>query len=453
MKRVIQLVLIIISAFYSWEYYRVNYISNYIIIPNSRFGDIKVFGASNTKGNLIVSFFDNDKSDKDFQKDLVKNGQVVAEINLETYLKNVSQTPKQQCYEFAGEVSRLSQIIQNAIKMTKISNSILLGSGDLSSSFVLLIHQYLKSDFYGSLSINLHKGDGFKFEACENQDIAKFYSEMRSKSEFPKALFEKDKKNSNFKNFRYIAYGGSKLEASANEVGKDFLTCKNNNCPLLDLFLPEDSDDDEKLPVVEIIPNQQKGDYFIVFLSGDGGWASIDKEIGGYLSKQGIPVIGFDCLKYFWKQKNPDKLENDISSIISEYQTKLNKHRVILIGFSLGANMVPFILSRLPEHQLDMISYYSMLSPSIKTEFEVHFTDWIPGSEPDTGVPITPELSKIPEIPASCIRGIEEESSLCDQKLPNYISVFNMNGSHHFDGDYKKVSEILIGEIQLRALK
>src|SRR5262249_52664409 len=56
------------------------------------------------------------------------------------------------------------------------------------------------------------------------------------------------------------------------------------------------------LPIVDI-PVRDAKRLFAVIWSGDGGWRDIDKSIGEILAKRGIPVVGVDCLRYFWQKR------------------------------------------------------------------------------------------------------------------------------------------------------
>ena len=47
-------------------------------------------------------------------------------------------------------------------------------------------------------------------------------------------------------------------------------------------------------------------DTLVVFVSGDGGWAKIDKEISAVLAATGMPVVGLNALQYFWTKKTPE---------------------------------------------------------------------------------------------------------------------------------------------------
>ena len=67
--------------------------------------------------------------------------------------------------------------------------------------------------------------------------------------------------------------------------------------------LPEKIDDlVSRLPLVELPASHPRG--LAIILSGDGGWRDLDKTIGEQLSSEGISVVGWDCLRYFWRHKS-----------------------------------------------------------------------------------------------------------------------------------------------------
>src|SRR5262249_38268373 len=56
----------------------------------------------------------------------------------------------------------------------------------------------------------------------------------------------------------------------------------------------------EGLPLVQIPARAAGGSLFAVIVTGDGGWAGLDREVSGVLSAHGIPVVGLNSLQYFW---------------------------------------------------------------------------------------------------------------------------------------------------------
>src|SRR4030095_290626 len=58
------------------------------------------------------------------------------------------------------------------------------------------------------------------------------------------------------------------------------------------------------LPIVEV-PTQHAGSTLAIFVSGDGGWAGIDKAVAASLVEKGIAVVGVDSLRDFWEERTP----------------------------------------------------------------------------------------------------------------------------------------------------
>jgi len=115
----------------------------------------------------------------------------------------------------------------------------------------------------------------------------------------------------------------------------------------------------QDLPLVEVLASRPSRDVLAVILSGDGGWAGIDREIADVLAKKNVPVVGLNSLRYFWQSKTPKNAAADLERILKAYMALWNKDKVVLIGYSLGADVLPFMANRLPSELL------SRLFPSI----------------------------------------------------------------------------------------
>lgn len=186
------------------------------------------------------------------------------------------------------------------------------------------------------------------------------------------------------------------------------------------------------LPVVEV-PTQVAGTRFAVLLSGDGGWAGIDKDIAAALSRQGVPVAGFDSLRYFWAKRTPEGLAADLDRLVRHYAARWQRSEVILIGFSQGADVLPFALNRLPERTRAAVRLSVLLAPAEKASFEFHVSNWL---GPSGDKPVLPEAQKLQAARTLCVHGSEEKRSLCPQLSPAQAQVVTIQGNHHFDGDY-----------------
>lgn len=200
------------------------------------------------------------------------------------------------------------------------------------------------------------------------------------------------------------------------------------------------------LPVVEVPATRGTSDTVVVFVSGDGGWAAIDKAIANELASNGMPVVGLNALQYFWTKRTPEAASRDLGSLIDTYLAKWNKQRVLLIGYSRGADVLPAMINRLPAHQQKKIRAVALLGPSPNVEFEFHVADWLHDSR--KGLAVKPEADAL-AVPALCIYGADDRESLCPAlKQSPSMRVITMKGAHHFDGGYEKLARIILDAIQ-----
>jgi type IV secretory pathway VirJ component len=190
------------------------------------------------------------------------------------------------------------------------------------------------------------------------------------------------------------------------------------------------------LPVVEVPAqaNAAASDSFAIFMSGDGGWAGLDQDIAAALSAQGIPVVGLDSLRYYWTKRTPEGLAADTDRMIRYYLAHFGKKKALLIGYSQGADVLPFAVNRLPQATRDQVALAAILGMSEHALFEFHVSNWI--SDDNSGPATLPEVNRIAGIPVLCIYGEDEHDSLCPKLDPNKIKVVKLKGGHHFDGNY-----------------
>jgi type IV secretory pathway VirJ component len=198
------------------------------------------------------------------------------------------------------------------------------------------------------------------------------------------------------------------------------------------------------LPIVEVPARADAApsDSFAIIMSGDGGWAGLDQDIAAALAADGIPVAGLDSLRYYWSARTPEGLATDTDRMIRYYLAHLNKKRVLLIGYSQGADVLPFAVNRLPPATRQRVALTAVLGMSEHALFEFHLSSWI--SDSNAGLPTLPEVNRIAGMPVLCIYGADESDSLCPKLDPKKISVIKLKGGHHFDGDYAGLAQVII---------
>jgi type IV secretory pathway VirJ component len=203
------------------------------------------------------------------------------------------------------------------------------------------------------------------------------------------------------------------------------------------------------LPIIEERASGA-GELFAVFLSGDGGWAGIDKNVAASLVARGVSVAGVDSLRYFWAAHTPQGLASDVDRILRYYAYHWKKKRALLIGFSQGADVLPFAINRLPAATRRRVVLAAMLAPDTRADFEFHLSNWVMNGT--TGLPVRPEVQRLAIPAALCIYGDDDAESLCPQlqDLSRVTSV-KLAGGHHFNGDYDAVAQAVVAAAALRA--
>jgi type IV secretory pathway VirJ component len=199
------------------------------------------------------------------------------------------------------------------------------------------------------------------------------------------------------------------------------------------------------LPLVEVPAKAGGGKTLAMILSGDGGWAGIDKDVAGALAAKGIPVVGWNSLQYFWTARKPDAAAKDLERILRHYLAVWDKSEALLIGYSFGADVLPFFTNRLPTDLLARVRLVALLGPGQKADFEFHVTDWLGGGS--KGQPILPEVHKLGgHPPVLCLYGSKEDDSLCPQVSAAYGRAQVLPGAHHFGGDYDALAALILKE-------
>jgi type IV secretory pathway VirJ component len=195
------------------------------------------------------------------------------------------------------------------------------------------------------------------------------------------------------------------------------------------------------LPLVEVRGKDENRDL-VVLLTGDGGWAGLDKGITEEFAAHGIATVALNSLKYFWTKRTPGETAQDVSRVIRHYLEAWKKDRVILVGYSFGADVMPFVLGGLPDDVRAKVGSVDLLGISSTATFEVKVSDWIGGA--GDGLPIAPQVDALVKPPPmQCLYGEDEKDSLC-ARLPAHIARRQIGRGHHFSGDYDAIAKAIL---------
>ncbi|QGG93035.1 virulence factor family protein [Agrobacterium sp. MA01] len=203
------------------------------------------------------------------------------------------------------------------------------------------------------------------------------------------------------------------------------------------------------LPLVEDIVAPDH-DTVAIFYSGDGGWREIDQRISARLNANGVPVIGVDALRYFWSEKTPEETAADLARIIAHYRNRLGVSRVVLIGYSFGANILPRVYGLLPQPDRNSVTLLSLLALSHQADFEIAVSGWLGAAgQGRHGDPVD-HLETVETAKIQCVYGLEEQDTACpalEGRVTDGLELIARPGGHHFDENYELVADRILRRI------
>ena len=208
-----------------------------------------------------------------------------------------------------------------------------------------------------------------------------------------------------------------------------------------------DSGDVAGLPLRET-PVATAGHELVFLITGDGGYAAGDRGIAERFVERGYPVIVLNSREYLGKKKTPDEAGADATRILTHYLAAWARDSVILVGYSRGADMAPFIVTRLPEDLKHRIALVAMIGLADRASFEFHWSDLVKDTNRPTDIPTTPELMKLQGVHMLCIYGKGEKHSLCPE-LPSSLVTTDQHGGKHSlsSGDGSSVADRILHEL------
>ena len=403
----------------------------------------------------------------DMARALAAQDALVVGFNIRHYIKKLDES-KSACVYPAADFERLSQFVQKKLGFPKYYTPVLVGYSSGATLVYATLAQAPTGTFRGGISL------GF----CPDLDVSKPFcagSGLESRPD-PKG----QSKGSIFLPTQHMQVPWIALQGTIDKVcdpagtenfvkqvphskviilpkvGHGFSVQRNWMPQFIDAFKrematdPQASNTDElnDLPLVEVAGKNTKQNVkdsqFAIIVTGDGGWAEIDRSMAKALADQGISVIGFNSLKYFWKKRTPEQSSKDLARIINRYTEKWQTDKVILVGYSYGADVLPFMVNGLPENTKSKVSLVTLLGPSHTANFEFHVTDWLHDASRNDSYAVLPEANKMTGLKLLCIYGKNEKDTLCTDINPSMGTALAVGSGHHFSGDYPYIAQQIV---------
>ncbi|WP_287497978.1 AcvB/VirJ family lysyl-phosphatidylglycerol hydrolase [Pandoraea sp. CB10b_02] len=197
------------------------------------------------------------------------------------------------------------------------------------------------------------------------------------------------------------------------------------------------------LPLIELPASGASGRLAVV-MSGDGGWRDLDKEISEHLRSDGVSVVGWDSLRYFWTEKTPDQTAGALKQVLDHYANMWHTPKITLIGYSFGANVLPFAYNRLPDRLKAKVDQLVLLAPEPSADFQIRVSGWLGLHQETLAKNVREQIATLPTKNVQCFYGAEESQSLCPSLLDTLAEVVRTDGGHHFDGNYRAIEQKIL---------
>jgi type IV secretory pathway VirJ component len=391
-------------------------------------------------------------------------GAVVIGADIRHYLASLGETaarPGAPCQMIAADFEGLSHQVQKEIGMREYHVPVLVGYSSGATVVYATLVQSPPGTFAGALSLGFCPDQDFSgAQLCPGTGLHYTPNQQHELVLAPAASLKQP----------WIAFQGQKDEVCSARTA-DAFTAQVANGAIVRLPLvghgfsvernwmpqfraayarlsaplaapPARAPEIGDLPVDEV-PASSSAPELALLMTGDGGWAGLDQELAARLAHSGVPTVGLNSLKYFWTERTPEETARDVGRLLRHYLAAWNKQRVLLVGYSFGADVLPFVVNRLPADLRARIASVSVLGIDSNASFEVSVADWV-GSG-DGGPPTRPELAALGHMPVLCIYGEGETDSICPG-LPagGGVTRAEIGKGHHFSGEYSALADRIL---------
>ncbi|HWU61997.1 MAG TPA: AcvB/VirJ family lysyl-phosphatidylglycerol hydrolase [Ensifer sp.] len=392
------------------------------------------------------------KKDDDRVSALVASGAAVVGIDYKDYIASMAENSEDDCIYMISDIESLSQQVQRRAGDSAYHAPVLVGEGPGGALVLAMIAQSPPATIDEAIAVDPTAEIPLTKQLCTpatKQPTPNGYIYGLTDDELPApvtVLQTPDAPADGKANVAAIvaAHPDVKVVKVDNASGDLLLKTVKAQVAANDV-----ATNDLGLPLTELATTP-KFDTMAIFYSGDGGWRDIDSQIGEYLQTQGIPVVGVDSLRYFWKRKDQATTANDLGRIIDAYRKKWKVKNVLLLGYSFGADVLPSAYDALTDRQRAAVKFMSLLALTKSVDYEISVTGWFGAEGSYQGGTTLDAIAKVDPKLVQCIGGTGDGEAVCKDLKDKGIDVVELPGDHHFNNDYDKVSEVILDGLRKR---
>ncbi len=417
-----------------------------VAVSAGRIADVVAQAPTGDVQSLVIYVSDRagwEDADTGIVNELIANGSAVLPIDLSTYATKLDGD-KGACLFVVGELTDLAQHAQRALHLDHYLAPIIVGRGEGATFAYAALADAPANTLGGAVGAGFENRLALRLPFCPGATATSLPQEAGFTYAFDRPLPQEAR----------LLVGPNDLARISTDAARQprATVIELSSSPLADQIVAavgamRGHAANAGLPIVSIkATGTPKG--LVVFVSGDGGWRDLDKTMGEWMATQGYDVIGVDALRYFWAEKLPKQFAADLQSIIKTGDPS-QKLPVLLVGYSFGADTLPFAWPELPDSLRDRIGLVALLGPSLTTGFQVSVSGWL-GMAGGTNE-VVPAIAAVPAAKILCVHGVEEKSSACTDPSLAGVPTIQTKGGHHFDGDYVSLGKRVLDAFQARS--
>lgn len=192
---------------------------------------------------------------------------------------------------------------------------------------------------------------------------------------------------------------------------------------------------------------RDSGDAMAVVLTGDGVFRGLGDGVAEALARAGTPTVVWNSFRYYWTPRTPPEAAADLDRIIRYYGARWHRRRVVLVGYSMGADVLPFLVNGLPADTRGRVRGMAGLAMSGDATFEFRLEQWWGPTQAPT-LPILPELRKLSVPDRLCVYGEGDDLTVCPWMGAVGMRVVRLGGGHHFTGSHRQVKQVVVALAQ-----
>lgn len=189
-------------------------------------------------------------------------------------------------------------------------------------------------------------------------------------------------------------------------------------------------------------PADSAGRAFAIVLTGDGPAGGVGRAVARDLSNAGVPSVVWHSLRYWWSPRTPEESARDLDAAIRHYSAEWGRERVVLVGYSMGADALPFLVNRLPADTRARIGGVALLALAHDAVFEFRVEQWW-GTSSAPRRATRPEVERMGDLSVLCVWGRGDDKAACPRFGTAPVRVVELAGGHHFEGDRARLLRVV----------